>query len=114
MELYTYKAKILSVYDGDTVTADIQLGFYVIAHKVKLRLYGINTPEIRGGTAETKKAGITARDWLREQILDKEVTVKSFGKGKYGRWLVDIYLNEDETSLNQQLIDKGFAQSYLR
>ena len=114
MELYTYKAKILSVYDGDTVTADIQLGFYVIAHKVKLRLYGINTPEIRGGTAETKKAGITARDWLREQILDKEVTLKSFGKGKYGRWLVDIYLDEDETSLNQQLIDKGFAQSYLR
>lgn len=114
MELYTYKAKILSVYDGDTCTADIQLGFYVIAHKVKLRLYGINTPEIRGGTAETKKAGITARDWLREQILDKEVTVKSFGKGKYGRWLVEIYLEEDEISLNQQLIDKGFAQSYLR
>lgn len=114
MELYTYKAKILSVYDGDTCTADIQLGFYVIAHKVKLRLYGINTPEIRGGTAETKKAGITARDWLREQILDKEVVIKSFGKGKYGRWLVEIYLEEDGVSLNQQLIDKGFAQSYLR
>ncbi len=114
MELYTYKAKILSVYDGDTCTADIQLGFYVIAHKVKLRLYGINTPEIRGGTAETKKAGLTARDWLREQVLDKEVTIKSFGKGKYGRWLVELYLDDEETSLNQQLIDKGFAHSYLR
>ena len=114
MELYTYKAKILSVYDGDTVTADIQLGFYVIAHKVKLRLYGINTPEIRGGTAETKKAGITARDWLREKVSDKEVTVKSFGKGKYGRWLVELYLNEEETSLNQQLIDQGLAVPYLK
>lgn len=114
MELYTYKAKILSVYDGDTCTADIQLGFYVIAHKVKLRLYGINTPEIRGGTAETKKAGITARDWLRDKVLGKEVILKSFGKGKYGRWLVDIYLDEDTVSLNQQLIDKGLAQSYLR
>ena len=94
MELYTYKAKILSVYDGDTVTADVQLGFFVIAHKVKLRLYGINTPEIRGGTAETKKAGITARDWLREKVLKAEqVTIKSFGRGKYGRWLAEIYLD---------------------
>ena len=113
MELYTYKAKILSVYDGDTVTADIQLGFYVIAHKVKLRLYGINTPEIRGGTAETKKAGITARDWLREKVTGKEVTVKSFGKGKYGRWLTELYLDGEETSLNQQLIDQGLAVPYL-
>ena len=114
MELYTYKAKILSVYDGDTVTADVQLGFYVIAHKVKLRLYGINTPEIRGGTAETKKAGITARDWLREKVLDKELTVKSFGKGKYGRWLVELYLDDEETSLNQQLIEQGLADPYLK
>lgn len=114
MELYTYKAKILTVYDGDTCTADIQLGFYVIAHKVKLRLYGINTPEIRGGTAETKKAGVTSRDWLRDQILGKEVIIKSFGKGKYGRWLVEIYLDEKESSLNQQLIDKGLAKPYLR
>ena len=114
MELYTYKAKILSVYDGDTCTADIQLGFYVIAHKVKLRLYGINTPEIRGGTAETKKAGITARDWLREKVLGKEITIKSFGKGKYGRWLVELYLEDSEVSINQELIDRGLAQTYLR
>lgn len=114
MELYTYKAKILSVYDGDTCTADIQLGFYVIAHKVKLRLYGINTPEIRGGTAETKKAGITARDWLRERVLGKEITIKSFGKGKYGRWLVELYLEDSEVSINQELIDRGLAQTYLR
>ena len=55
-----------------------------------------------------------ARDWLREQVLDKDVTVKSVGKGKYGRWLVELYLDEEEISLNQQLIDKGFADPYLR
>lgn len=113
MELYTYKAKILSVYDGDTCTADIQLGFYVIAHKVKLRLYGINTAELRGGTEESKALAVKARDWLREQVLGNEdITIKSFGKGKYGRWLVEIYVESGEISLNQQLIDLGLADPY--
>lgn len=113
MELYTYKAKILSVYDGDTCTADVQLGFYVIAHKVKLRLYGINTAEMRGGTEESKALAVKARDWLREQVLGAEsVILKSFGKGKYGRWLVEIYLEDQEISLNQQLVDLELADHY--
>jgi len=46
--LYHYKAHITKVYDGDTVTADIHLGFNMVMRKQKLRLLGIDTPEIRG------------------------------------------------------------------
>jgi endonuclease YncB( thermonuclease family) len=47
--LYTYKAQITEVYDGDTVTADIDLGFHTWRRDEKLRLYEINAPEMRGG-----------------------------------------------------------------
>lgn len=115
MEIYNYKAVISSVYDGDTVTADIDLGFYMIQRKVKIRLYGINTPELRGGTEETRKAGYNARDFLRERILNQEVVVKCWGKGKYGRWLCEIFLQNGEEliSVNETLVNKGLAERYL-
>ena len=53
--LYTYRAKIISVYDGDTVTADIDLGLSIWARAEKMWRYGIDTPEIRGGNSESKK-----------------------------------------------------------
>ena len=46
--MYEYCAKVVSVYDGDTITVDIDLGFGIVLKKQKLRLLGINTPEVRG------------------------------------------------------------------
>ena len=45
---YLYKAFVTDVYDGDTITVDIDLGFWTTLHKQKIRLYGINTPELKG------------------------------------------------------------------
>ena len=117
--MYTYDAHILSVYDGDTVTATVDLGFKVSAIKVKLRLYGINTPEIRGGTEATKLAAREARDYVKEQTLGKRVRMKSLGKGKYGRYLSIIWPLDDNgdplpESLNDALIRLGLAEEYLR
>jgi micrococcal nuclease len=58
--MYTYRAKIISVYDGDTVTALVDLGFG-ITNKIKIRLKGINTPEVRGAE---RPEGIVSRDYL--------------------------------------------------
>lgn len=117
--MYTYDAQILSVYDGDTVTATVDLGFKVSAIKVKLRLYGVNTPEIRGGTEATKLAARESRDYVKEQILGKRVRMKSLGKGKYGRYLSVIWTLDDngdplDESLNDALIRLGLAEPYLR
>lgn len=106
-DLYIYKAKITSVYDGDTVTADIDLGFHIWAHGEKLRLHRINTPEVRG---VERPQGLVSRDWLRKKILGKDVLIRTIKdkKGKYGRYLAEIFL--DGTNINDQLVKEGLAE----
>lgn len=106
-ELYHYRGTVVKVYDGDTVTVDIDVGFNISMKKEKIRLYRINTPEVRG---VEKPQGIISRDWLRERILNKQimlVTVKD-KKGKYGRWLADIWI--DGVCVNDELVEKGLAE----
>lgn len=108
--MYTYKAKIIDVYDGDTVTAMVDLGFLHF-QEMKLRLYGIDTPEIRGSE---KVEGKKVRDILRLMILDKDVTIKSYKdkQGKYGRYLATIVL-DDDMDINQWLVDNNHAKPYF-
>ena len=72
--MFEYRAIITKVYDGDTVTADIDLGFGVWVKKQKLRMMGINAPEIKGASREL---GLKSRDALRERILNKSVVIKT-------------------------------------
>ncbi|HET8803484.1 MAG TPA: thermonuclease family protein [Aequorivita sp.] len=107
--MYQYKAKIIDVYDGDTVTAMVDLGFYHF-QQMKFRLYGINTPEIRG---EERERGLVVRDIMRAMILDKEVTINSYKdkQEKYGRYLANIIV--DEIDLNLWLVQNGHAEEYM-
>lgn len=107
--MYEYKAMITAVYDGDSVTADIDLGFHTILRRMKLRLNGIDTPEIRG---EERPDGLTARQALVDRVFGKEVVIRTFKdrQEKFGRYLADIYLEGE--SINQWLIEQGHAVSY--
>ncbi|MFD0835358.1 thermonuclease family protein [Mariniflexile aquimaris] len=107
--MYNYKAKIIDVYDGDTVTAIVDLGFLHF-QEMKLRLYGIDTPELRGAE---KQAGIVVRDLVREMILNKEVEIHSYKdkQGKYGRYLANIIV--DGLDINKWLVDNGHAKPYF-
>ena len=109
--LYHYKAHVTKVYDGDTITVDIDMGCDVMIKGEKIRLFGINTPEMRG---EDKIAGKAARDFLREKILGKTITLKTIKDktGKYGRLLGIIYM--DDVDLNQLLITEGHAVEYMK
>ena len=114
--MYEYNAKILRVYDGDTVRADLDLGFGIWMRNQSIRLRGINTPELRG---EEKEAGFAARDRLRALLLQVDnkcviKTVKDDQKGKYGRILGELLTSEHEKSLNDILIDEGFAIPYMK
>ncbi|MEE9362049.1 MAG: thermonuclease family protein [Cellulophaga sp.] len=111
-DFYVYKALITAVYDGDTVTADIDLGFNVWLHGEKLRLSRINTPKVKG---KERPQGLVSRDWLREKIKGKEVIIKTIKKrnlkekkGKFGRYLVEIYF--DNININDELVKKGLAE----
>ena len=104
--MYEYRAKVIKVYDGDTITVLIDLGFGV-TFKEKVRLYGINTPEIRG---KERPDGLISRDRLRERILDKDVIIKTLKdkKGKYGRYIAEVYLEEE--NINNWLVSEGLAE----
>jgi len=114
--MYEYKAKVIDVYDADTMRVDIDLGFGVWIKNQVIRWLKIDAWEVRG---EERDMGILARDRVRELILDKEVILKTYKdeKGKYGRWLAEVYLPgvalEWENSINQQLINEGHAEPYL-
>lgn len=105
--LYHYRGFVTSVYDGDTITVDVDLGFHVQLKKEKFRLYRINTPEVRG---PEKEQGYISRDWLRERILNKEIELVTYKdkKGKYGRWLADVWI--DGICVNDELVDRGLAE----
>lgn len=107
--MYQYKAKIISVYDGDTVTAMVDLGFFHF-QQMKFRLYGIDTPELRG---EEREQGLVVRDIVRAMILNKEVTINSYKdkQEKYGRYLANI--NIGDIDLNLWLVENGYAKEYM-
>jgi len=89
--MYEYNAEVTSVYDGDTCTATIDLGFKLFTRKAKLRLVGIDTYELRSSDMAEKLLAIEARSYLRGLILEQQVRIKSERKGKYGRYLVTIW-----------------------
>lgn len=108
--MFEYNAHVTSVYDADTITVNIDLGFKSGLRDVKLRLYGINAPEVRGAE---KEKGRKSRDWLRDRILDKDVIIKTYRDktGKYGRWLANVYPVDDQSkSFNQMLVEEGLAK----
>ncbi len=110
--LYLYKAKIISVYDGDTCRADIDLGLKVWIKNEKLRLLRINAPEMRG---PEKEQGKLSRDFLRSLIDGKEVILqtKKDKQGKYGRYLAEIWIQDAAgvwTNVNDQMVEEGFAE----
>jgi micrococcal nuclease len=111
--VYSYRADIVRVIDGDTVEADIDLGFKV-SIRLKLRLYGIDAPEVRG----EEKEGLSSKVALGEMIAAcPPITVQTFKDitGKYGRYLA-ILLGVSEggvvMNLNDQLVKGGWAKSY--
>lgn len=112
--MYEYRALITKVYDGDTLTADIDLGFKLWAKKIKLRLIGIDTPEIRTKDPEEKALAIKARDRVRELCLGKEVIITTRRKGKYGRWLASVYIEEGDLDITRFLIAEGLAKEYSK
>ncbi|MEK6616711.1 MAG: thermonuclease family protein [Bacteroidota bacterium] len=106
---YTYKALIMEVYDGDTLTAKVDLGFK-INFTEKIRLLGINAPELKGSE---KNKGLKSRDALRNLILNKEVIIQTEKdkKEKYGRYLGTIYIEKNGKwiCVNDWLVEQKLA-----
>lgn len=108
--LYTYKALILRVIDGDTCVAEIDLGFRMTNGQT-LRLLGIDTPELKSKDAIEKTKAQAAHLRLAELVQGKRVIVRTQKTDHFGRYLAQVWL-EDGTDVNQQLVDEGYAKPW--
>jgi micrococcal nuclease len=106
--LYKYRAIVIRVIDGDTIDVDIDLGFFTVIHKQRIRLHGIDAPEVRGSE---RFSGLKSKSWLKQKIEGKEIELVTFkdAKGKYGRWLGVIYFKN--RNINHLMVEKGLAES---
>jgi micrococcal nuclease len=107
---FVYSAVVTSIYDGDTIRADIDLGFDVWIKNSSLRLVGINAPEIRG---EERLEGLKSRDWLRSVIPPgTKILIKTEkdSKEKYGRYLAVLYF--ENRNLNEEMLALRLAKPY--
>lgn len=111
-QLFQYRALITAVYDGDTCTADIDLGLGIWVRGEKLRLHRINTPELRGADEAKGKA---ARDHLKSLVEGKSVLLQTIKdrREKYGRYLAEIWLEQAAgapLNVNDALVAAGHAR----
>ena len=111
--MYKYKAKLLRVVDGDTADVMIDLGFDTWV-KARLRFKGVDTWEKRTRDKDEKVKGLAATAFTATYLEknDGNFTIQSYGKGKYGRVLAEIFIDGEDKSLNQLLIENGHAYIY--
>ena len=119
MDKYIYRAKLDRVVDGDTVDALIDVGFD-IWFKKRIRFKGVDTWESRTRNLEEKALGLKAKARTKE-LLEKVSSksgyfrIKSYGLGKYGRVLADIFIMDKDGkqwNVNETLITEGHAYIY--
>ena len=111
-----YVRKVENVVDGDTIDVLIDLGFDILFQS-RVRLAGIDTPESRTKDLKEKALGIESKEYLKKALKDaKSVVIKTEkmdSSEKYGRILGWVYINGDTVSLNDMMINDGYAWGYL-
>jgi micrococcal nuclease len=111
-----YVKKVSKVVDGDTIDVDIDLGFD-ISFSSRVRLAGIDTPESRTTDKMEKVLGLESKSYLKNAIeAAKTVVIKTEkmdSSEKYGRILGWVFLDGSDVSINQKMIDDGYAWGYM-
>jgi endonuclease YncB( thermonuclease family) len=109
---FVYKCRIIRVVDGDTVDAEIDLGFNM-RNVDRVRLVGIDTPESRTRNLREKQLGLDSKKFLKDTIrLQKEpIRIHTTKEGKFGRILGTLY-GDNDTNINELLILNNHARQY--
>lgn len=111
--MYEYRATIMRVVDGDTVHADVDLGFDIRV-RMKFRLTGINAPELNTDAGKMARAHLIDLLGMPPEGMGQPVMLVRTEKDrqeKYGRYLATLLL-PDGTSVNQRMVADGFAAVY--
>jgi micrococcal nuclease len=111
-----YVRKVEGVVDGDTIDVLIDLGFDILFQS-RVRLAGIDTPESRTKDLAEKALGLESKEYLKKHLKDaKSVVIKTEkmnSSEKFGRILGWLYVNGDTESVNDKMINDGYAWGYM-
>ena len=117
--MYEYRVEVDRVIDGDTVDVIIDLGFEVFV-KERVRLAGLDAPEVRTRDLFEKEKGIVTKDWLQDRLNDAYEsdapiilrTTQYNPRGKFGRCIGTLHINE--VNINEEMLEKGLAEEYVK
>jgi micrococcal nuclease len=111
-----YVRKVENIVDGDTIDVLIDLGFDILFQS-RVRLAGIDTPESRTKDLKEKALGLESKEYLKKALKDaKSVVIKTEkmdSSEKYGRILGWVYVDGNTVSLNDMMINDGYAWGYM-
>lgn len=104
-------SEVTSIYDGDTFRVNIAGYPDVVGHRVSVRVFGIDTPEMRGKCPAEKEAAQKAKQFTVEKLRSgKKIELRNLRRDKYFRLLAEVYI--DNNSLAEMLIKSGLAIPY--
>lgn len=114
--MYKYNAVLVRVVDGDTIDCVIDMGFKITTDQ-RIRFSKINTPETfrRKKDSDEYKAGMASKNYVTERLAangNKFIIETEKNPGVYGRYLGTIWMDDSDTSLNDELLEKGLAVLY--
>ena len=111
--MYHYKAKVERVVDGDTIDIVIDLGFKITTNQ-RIRMSKINTPEtfnVKKDSEEYQK-GLVSKQYMEHRLAANKYEIEletEKSTEKYGRYLGTIWLADSSVTLNDEMVEKGFA-----
>jgi micrococcal nuclease len=112
--MYEYKAMVKRIIDGDSLVLDIDLGFYMFMKETKIRLYGLDTPEMNSDDPLLRLQAVLATRYLYDNLpVGSKVTIKTVldKREKYGRLLATI-TTQDGFNINDGLLENKLAINY--
>lgn len=112
--MYEYKATVKRIIDGDSLILDIDLGFYMFMNETKIRLYGLDTPEMASEDPLLRLQAVLATRYLFDNLqVGEKVIIKTVldKREKYGRLLATVF-TKDGLNINEGLVQNKLAVSY--
>lgn len=105
-----YNIEVIRIYDGDTFFVNIPDVHWLIGSNIGVRIRGIDTPEIRGGTEETKELARKSKEALIKLFEGRKITLYNLNRDKYFRILADV--KADDIDVKDYMIKNNYAKPY--
>ena len=104
------KVSLASVYDGDTFRVHLNCKYRIFCKSIPIRVRGVDCPEIKGGSNETKALAKQAKKFTKNFLNSGKIILRNCGRDKYFRLLCEVKVNGQD--LSTELIKAGYAMPY--